>query len=79
MSRSIVKMPKVADTVDEVLVLEWLVPEGAKVSAGDPIVRVETDKVDVEVPTPLGGTLVEKLAPEGQEISTGSPLCVIES
>ena len=79
MPRSIVKMPKVADTVDQVLVLEWLVREGATVSAGDPIVRVETDKVEVEVPSPLGGTLVEKLAPEGEEVSTGSPLCVLEA
>jgi 2-oxoglutarate dehydrogenase E2 component (dihydrolipoamide succinyltransferase) len=78
-SRSIVKLPKVADTVDEVLLLEWLVPIGGKVSAGDPIVRVETDKVEMEVPTPVGGTLVETLVPAGEEVATGAGLCVIET
>ena len=79
MPRSIVKLPKVADTVDEVLLLEWLVPIGGTVSAGDPIVRVETDKVEMEIPTPVGGTLVETLVPEGEEVATGAGLCVIET
>lgn len=79
MPRSTVKLPKVADTVDEVLLLEWLVPIGGTVAAGDPIALVETDKVEMEVPTPIGGTLVETLVPEGEEVSTGAGLCVIET
>ena len=79
MARSVVKLPKVADTVDEVLLLEWLVPIGGTIAAGDPIVRVETDKVEMDVPTPIGGTLVETLVPEGEEVATGAGLCVIET
>ena len=41
--RMTVKMPRAADTVDEVMVSEWVVAVGAGVAAGDPILRVETD------------------------------------
>ena len=45
--RMTVKMPRAADTVDEFVVSEWVVEPGAVVAAGDPIMRVETDKAVV--------------------------------
>ncbi len=74
-----VKMPRAADTVDEFVVSEWLVEPGATVAAGDPIMRVETDKALVEIPSPVAGTFLEQLVLIDDEISTGVPIAVIES
>jgi pyruvate/2-oxoglutarate dehydrogenase complex dihydrolipoamide acyltransferase (E2) component len=79
MARTVVKLPKVADSVDEVLILQWLVDVGAQVSADDVLLRVETDKVDMEIPAPVAGTLSEILVDEGAEVSTGTPICVIDT
>lgn len=77
--RMTVKMPRAADTVDEVMISEWVVAVGADVAAGDPLLRVETDKALVEVPSPVAGTLVEQLVAIDDEIATGTPIAVIES
>ena len=77
--RMTVKMPRAADTVDEVMVSEWVVAVGAAVAAGDSILRLETDKALVEVPSPVAGTLVEQLVAVDDEIATGTPIAVIES
>jgi len=74
-----VKMPRAADTVDEFVVSEWLVEPGATVAAGDPIMKVETDKALVEIPSPVAGTFLEQLVSIDDEISTGDPIAVIES
>ena len=74
-----VKMPRAADTVDEFVVSEWLVEPGATVAAGDPIMKVETDKALVEIPSPVAGTLLEQLVSIDDEVSTGDPIAVFES
>lgn len=74
-----VKMPRAADTVDEVVVSEWAVATGTLVAVGDPLIRVETDKALVEVPSPVAGTLLEQLVAIDDEITTGTPIAVIES
>ena len=74
-----VKMPRAADTVDEFVVSEWLDEPGATVAAGDPIMKVETDKALVEIPSPVAGTFLEQLVSIDDEISTGVPIAVIES
>lgn len=77
--RMTVKMPRVADTVDEVIISEWLVLPGDMIAAGAPILRVETDKALVEVPSPVAGRLAEQLVNVNDEISTGTPIAVVES
>ena len=74
-----VKMPRAADTVDEVVVSEWVVSEGSTVGEGDPLLRVETDKAMVDVPAPIGGTLVSQLVAVDDEITTGTAIAVIQS
>jgi len=74
-----VKMPRAADTVDEVMVSEWVVAPGDTIAVGDPLIRVETDKALVEVPSPVAGTLVEQLVSIDDEIATGTPIATIES
>jgi pyruvate/2-oxoglutarate dehydrogenase complex dihydrolipoamide acyltransferase (E2) component len=74
-----VKMPRAADTVDEVVVSEWIAEAGAAVAAGETLLTVETDKALVEVPAPVAGQLVERLVAVDDEITTGTPIAVIES
>ncbi|MBO4208425.1 biotin attachment protein [Micromonospora echinofusca] len=73
------KMPRVGETVDEVVVMEWEAEVGAEVAAGDVLLRVETDKAVVEVPSPVTGRLVHRAVAEGDEVTTGTVICAIES
>ena len=73
-----VRLNRLGDTVDEVVVIEWLVAPGDRVAVGDPLVRVETDKVEVDVESPVAGTVATLAAEEGDEVATGEVLCVIE-
>jgi len=79
MSREPVVLARLGDTVDEVVVVEWFVEVGARVAVGDPLVRVETDKVEVDVEAPVAGTVVELLAGEGDEVATGATICHIDT
>lgn len=76
--RQRVKMPRLGDTTQSVMIAEWLVEIGAEVVAGSPLVLVETDKVTTEVPSPVGGTLVEQLVAAQDEVDVGEPICVVE-
>lgn len=75
--RTTVKLPKVADTADVVVVEELLVAVGDTVAEGTPLAVVETDKASVEVPSPVAGTVAELLVAPGDEIVTGSPVAVL--
>lgn len=77
--KSTVKLPRVAETVDEVVVSEIEVEVGAVVAAGDVLMRVETDKALVEVPSPISGKVAELLVAVDDEVLTGHPIIVIES
>lgn len=79
MARTTVKMPKLGETVDEVVILGWVKQEGDVVAVGEILVEVETDKVDTELPSPVAGTLVSHLVAEGDEVATGDPVCLIET
>jgi len=77
--RATLKLPKLGDSVDEVVVIEVVVSVGSVVAAGDAVLVAETDKVDAEVPAPIGGRIVEILVQVGDEISTGHPFAVLEA
>jgi len=77
--RHTVKLPKLGDMTEGVLVVEWLVSAGESIAAGDVLFRAETDKVDADVPSPISGTLVEKLVAEQDEVANGEPIAVIVS
>lgn len=70
-----VVLARLGDTVDEVVIVEWLVGVGDTVGRGDGLVRVETDKVEVDVEAPVAGVVIERLADEGDEVATGAVLC----
>lgn len=76
--RSTLKMPKVGDAVDEVVIAEIAVAVGATVTEGQVLYTVETDKTQVEVPAPFAGTVREILIGKGDEVKTGAPTIVLE-
>jgi glutaconyl-CoA/methylmalonyl-CoA decarboxylase subunit gamma len=76
--RSTVKLPRLGETVDEVIIMAWEVAVGAEVAAGEVLFRVETDKAEVEVPAPVSGRLVERLVHAGEEVTTGAVVAIIE-
>jgi pyruvate/2-oxoglutarate dehydrogenase complex dihydrolipoamide acyltransferase (E2) component len=78
MTRVIVPMPKVGEIAESGTVLEWLVSEGEQAKAEDPLVVMDTDKVEYEVEAPTNGTVVRLLAQVGDVIAIGAPLCEME-
>ena len=64
---STLKMPKVGDAVDEVVVREIKVERGATISKGDTLFVVETDKAQVEVPAPAAGVISNILIAVGDD------------
>lgn len=77
--RMTLKMPRVGETVNEVVIVEWLVSLGDQVVPGQALVRVETDKTVLEVPSSISGQVVEFLAFPDEEVATGIAFVVIES
>lgn len=74
-----VRMPRLGETTDEVVLLEWLVEVGSQVEEGAELALVETDKVETEVPSPVAGTVAELTVPEDADVNTGDVICVIET
>ncbi|MBA2513985.1 MAG: hypothetical protein H0V26_06630 [Solirubrobacterales bacterium] len=72
-----VRVPKLGETSDVVVVENWLVAVGDRIEAGTPIVSVETDKAVVDIVSPVAGVLVEILVEVDDEAKTGEHLCVI--
>ncbi len=73
------KMPVVGETVTEGTVERWLKQPGDHVDKYEPIVEINTDKVEVELPSPVTGTITEILAPEGATVPVGGDLALIEA
>lgn len=73
-----VALPKWGMTMQEAVISEWLVSVGDTVTEGQPIVRVESDKVDAEVEAPGAGRLSEILVPDGESADVGAIIARIE-
>lgn len=72
------KLPDVGEGIAEGEIVRWLVAEGAQVKEDDPLVEILTDKANVEIPSPVGGTVVKILAAPGQVVKVGELLALIE-
>ena len=70
-------MPQLGESVVEGTVSKWLKHEGDRVNEFDPIIEVNTDKVDTEIPSPASGVLLKVLVPEGTTVKAGTVLAVI--
>jgi 2-oxoisovalerate dehydrogenase E2 component (dihydrolipoyl transacylase) len=73
-----VVMPQLGESVHEGTISKWLVKPGDKVVEFEPMVEVDTDKVNAEVPAPVSGILREILAQEGQTVQAGTEIAVVE-
>lgn len=74
-----VKIPRLGELTEEVVIVEWLVVVGDTVAVGDPILEVETDKVETQVESPVAGTVARLLVEPGDELAVGAPCCEIET
>jgi 2-oxoglutarate dehydrogenase E2 component (dihydrolipoamide succinyltransferase) len=70
-------VPTLGESITEATVSKWLKIKGEVVSADEPIVELETDKVNVEVPAPTNGILENINVKEGETVNVGSLLGVI--
>ena len=71
-------VPDLGESVVEATVGSWLKKEGDRVQAGEPIVSLETDKVDLDVTAPQAGVLSKIERQEGEDVKVGDVLAVIE-
>ncbi len=72
-----VKLPKWGLTMEEATINEWLVPVGGRVEAGQALATVESEKVEMEPPAPVGGVVAEHLVQPGETVPVGTALAVI--
>jgi len=67
-------VPVLGESITEATVAKWLKKEGDTVSADEPIVELETDKVNLEVPSPIDGVLTEISSKDGESVEVGALL-----
>ncbi len=72
-----VLVPLLGEGVEEVTVIKWLKKEGDSVNELEPLLEVNTDKVDTEIPAPASGTVLKILAEEGVPAKVGTVLAFI--
>ncbi|HET9427120.1 MAG TPA: 2-oxoglutarate dehydrogenase complex dihydrolipoyllysine-residue succinyltransferase, partial [Allosphingosinicella sp.] len=72
-----VKVPALGESITEGTLAQWLKKPGETVAADEPIASLETDKVSVEVPSPVAGTLAEQLFKEGDTVEVGAVIARI--
>ena len=70
-------VPTLGESITEATVSKWLKQVGEEVASDEPLVELETDKVNVEVPSPLTGTLSSIKAKEGDTVEIGALLGVV--
>src|SRR5271170_6910149 len=74
-----IQLPALSPTMKEGKILKWLRKEGDKVSTGDAIAEVETDKSNLEVEAYDDGVLLKILVPEGEVAQVGAPIANLGS
>ncbi|MGH3249979.1 MAG: biotin/lipoyl-containing protein, partial [Trebonia sp.] len=73
-----IKMPRLSDTMEEGAISTWRKHPGDKVTIGDVLVEIETDKAVMEYEAYQAGTLAEILVPEGQNADIGAPIALLD-
>jgi 2-oxoglutarate dehydrogenase E2 component (dihydrolipoamide succinyltransferase) len=74
-----VKVPTLGESVAEATIGEWLKQPGEAVALDEPIASLETDKVAVEVPSPVAGVMGQHLAKVGDNVSVGAVIATVEA
>lgn len=76
--RTEVVMPRMGQSMEEGVILKWLKAVGDKVTRGEQLVEIETDKATVDIEAFATGTLVEVIVQEGQAVAVGAVIAYIE-
>ena len=74
-----ITVPTLGESVTEATVSKWLKSQGDEVTADEPLVELETDKVNVEVPSPTSGVLGNINVKEGETVNVGSLLGTVDN
>ena len=74
---TVVKMPQLGESVAEGTIGRWLKQPGERVERDEPLVEIQTDKVNAEVPSPVAGILQKILLPEGTTAAVKTDMAVI--
>jgi len=72
-----IKVPVLGESVVEATVSQWMKSKGDAVQADEPIVELETDKVTLEVPSPVAGVLEDIIAAEGSTVGVDALLAIV--
>ena len=75
----LIELPHVGESVVEGTIGKWLKQPGERVERYDPLVEVVTDKVTMEVPSPVAGELLRIIAQEGETVPMGAPIAEVET
>jgi 2-oxoglutarate dehydrogenase E2 component (dihydrolipoamide succinyltransferase) len=73
-----VRLPQFGMTMHEGTIVSWLRNVGDRVSEGEPLAEVDTDKVTVEVPAPVSGTLTSIDAAPGETVAVHARIAEIQ-
>lgn len=74
-----VKVPTLGESVTEATIGEWLKQPGEPVALDEPIASLETDKVAVEVPSPVAGVMGQLVAAVGDTVAVGAVIATVEA
>lgn len=74
-----VKVPTLGESITEATLGQWLKQPGDAVAADEPIASLETDKVAVEVPSPIAGVMGAHMVAEGATVGVGAVIAAIEA
>lgn len=72
-----VTLPKFGLTMEEATIEEWLVAIGERVEQGQTLAMIASEKVNLELPSPVAGIVAEYLVQIGETVPVGSPLALI--
>src|SRR5574337_1188396 len=72
-----IDMPQLGLTMEKGTILQWLRAEGESVQKGQPVVLIQTEKVEYEVEAPAAGTLLKLVAKEGTELPVGGLMGIL--
>jgi 2-oxoglutarate dehydrogenase E2 component (dihydrolipoamide succinyltransferase) len=74
-----IRVPALGESITEATIGRWIKKQGEAVSADEPVVELETDKVSIEAPAPVSGVLVEIFANEGDTVEVNALLGAIDA
>jgi len=76
--RYIFKFPDIGEGISEGKILQWYVKKGQQINAGDSLVKMETDKVVTDIPSPKNGTIANLFGKEGEVVKVEAPLVELD-